>query len=131
MSTAVANLDNDGVQVNTEKDNVIIQKVLETVRGGRTLETTGWPFDVLSSGLCLIEEIATKIVKPMPLNSGKTAYAALPAGYRYFAIQIQSVLTKKPFVGCLKRGAVNEVAAPYAFTTDMKTAFNLITFNAD
>lgn len=126
-----ADLTNPGFSIDTGNDNVVIRDVLETVRGGRTLGVTGYTLPVIKAGHVIIVETATGIHKPMPVLSDGTAYDALPTGHTFKGIEINSVLTTKPFAGIMLRGSVNPNAAPYAYTSAMKTAFTLITFLAD
>lgn len=132
MSGITADLTNDGEQINTGKDNVVIRSVLETIRGGKTLDVTGVAETVINAGHVIIKETATGAYKPMPVSSG--AYGSLPSGHTYQGILINSILTKKPFAGILKRGSVNPTASPYPLTSILaavKTALPLITFLSD
>lgn len=129
-----ANLNNDGEQIITGNDSIVIKLNLESINGGRTLDTTGFTPEVINAGHVLIQETATKIFKPMPLNGGATAYGTLPAGHTYAGILIASILTAKPFAGILVRGTVNPVAAPFDIATiqaAVQTALPLIQFRED
>lgn len=131
---AYANLANEGVQIDTGNDSIVIVNNLETIPGGRTLDVTGFTPEVIKAGHMVIEETATGELKPMPVNAGGTAYSTLPADHTYKGVVIASVLTKKPFVGVLVRGTVNPSAAPFPMTTILsavKTALPLIRFVAD
>ena len=131
---AVANLMNPPEGYITGNDNVVIVDVFQTIRGGKTLDVTGFTPNVINAGHVIIQETATKEYKPMPLNSGATAYAALPSGHAYAGIQINSVPTKRPMAGILIRGSVNYKAAPYPMDTILaavKTALPLINFRED
>ncbi|MCL1932761.1 MAG: hypothetical protein FWF53_02965 [Candidatus Azobacteroides sp.] len=131
---AQANLVNESKEIITGNDNVVISDVFQSVRGGRTLDVTGFTPDVIQAGHVIILETATKEYKPMPVNPEETAYEELPAGHTYAGILIQSVLTKRPMAGILVRGTVNPAAAPYPMDTilsDVKTALPLIDFRED
>lgn len=131
---ATANLMNESQEILTGNDNVVIVDNFQSVRGGRTLDVTGYPHGVLNAGHVIIKETASGDYKPMPLNTEGTAYAALPEGHTYAGILIASVLTRKPFAGILVRGTVNHVAAPFPMTTILeavKTALPLIDFRED
>lgn len=131
---ATVNLVDEGVQVNTEKDNVVIRKVFATVPGGKALDVTGFAPLVINAGHPIILETATKEYKPMPVNAGATAYEALPADHVYAGVLIASILTKKPSAAILTQGVINPVAAPYNFSAiadAVKAAMPLIGQQAD
>lgn len=118
----------------TGNDNVVIVDVFQEVRGGRTLDVSGFTKPVINAGHLVIMETATKEYKPMPLAASGTDYAALPAGHEYAGVVIQSKETKDPRVGILLRGTVNYKAAPYDMTSildDVKEVLNLIKFVED
>ena len=129
----VINLDNDGTIVDASKDTVIVTKNLESVRGGRALDVTGFAPKVINAGHVIITDTATKkTFKPMPVNNGATAYAALPDGYEYAHVQINTVLTAKPAAGLLVRGTVNHKACVIEPTTEAMEALGpLIIFRED
>lgn len=126
-----ASLNDEKKSFDTGNDTIVVPRVFETVVGGRTLDVTGYTPEVIKAGSVVIKEDATGNHKPMPVNSGATAYAALPAGHTIVGIVISTVDTKKPFVGISVRGSVNEVASPYPVTTAIKTALPLIRFIQD
>lgn len=131
---ATANLTNDSHEILTGNDNIVIVDVFQSVRGGRTLDVTDYPHDVINAGHVIIKETATGEYKPMPLGEAGDAYDALPEDHEYAGILIASVLTKKPFAGILVRGTVNPAAAPFPMTTilaDVKAALPLIDFRED
>jgi hypothetical protein len=64
----------------------------------------------------------------MPLNSGKTAYASLPASHSYLGVLKSTVSVKDPRAAILTMGQVNAAASPYTVTSDMKTALKNIQF---
>jgi len=131
---ATVNLVDEGVQVNTEKDNVVIRKVFATIPGGKALDITGFAPLVINAGHPIIFETATKEYKPMPVNAGATAYAALPNGHVYAGVLIASILTKKPSAAILTQGVINPAAAPYNFSAiadAVKAAMPLIGQQAD
>lgn len=120
--------------IDTGRDNVIIVDIFQSVRGGRTLDNTGFPNPVIRAGHVVIMETATREYKLMPVNTAGTAYEALPAGHEYAGIVIQSKLTKDPRVGILLRGTVNYKAVYIPYTPildDLKEALTLIKFVED
>ena len=127
-------LDNEGDSIDTGNDSIAIVDNFQSVRGGRSLDVAGFTPKVIQAGHVIIKETATGNFKPMPVNSGQTAYAALPADHTYAHILIASVLTKKAMAGLLVRGTVNPAACPYPMATilaDVKTALPLIDFRED
>ena len=123
-----ASLNDEKKSFDTGNDTIVVPLVLETVIGGRTLDTTGYTPEVIKAGSVVIKEDATGNHKPMPVNSEATAYAALPANHSVVGVVISTVDTKKPFVGISIRGSVNEEASPYPPTTAIKTALPRINF---
>jgi hypothetical protein len=73
---AQANLVNENQEIITGKDNIVIVDIFQSVRGGRTLDTTGFERDVINAGHVIIKETATKEYKPMPV-SGDNGIATL------------------------------------------------------
>ncbi len=129
---AVANLANAATTVDTSKDSIVIVDNFQSIRGGRTLDVTGFTPEVIKAGHVIIKETATGEYKPMPISG--SAYAALPAGHTYAGILISSILTARPMAGIMVRGTVNDVAGPYTISSILaavKTALPLIDFRAD
>lgn len=129
-----ANLTNTPETAISEKDSIVIQLNLETIAGGRTLDTTGFTPTVINAGHVIIRETSTGNHKPMPLNGGATAYAALPAGHTYVGVLVASLLTTKPFAAIMVRGTVNIVASPFdpsSILSAFSTAVPLIRFTQD
>lgn len=128
-----ANLNNDTVIIDTSRDTVIIVDNFQSVRGGRTLDVTNYTPKTINAGHIIIKDTATgNIYKPMPVNADATSYEALPAGYEYAHILINSLLTAKPFAGLLVRGTVNHKACYIEPTTEAMEALKpLIDFRAD
>lgn len=129
---AYANLNNTPLEVVTGMDNIVIVDVLQTIRGGRTLDVTGFTPKVIKAGHVVIQDPTTKEYKPMPVSGAN--YATLPTDHKYIGVVISSVETSKPMVSILVRGTVNPAASPYPLTTILtavKTALPLIDFRED
>lgn len=126
--TVIGSLNNQKQGFDAGNDTIVVPRVMETVIGGRTLDTTDYAPEIIKAGSVVIKEDSTGDHKPMPVNSGATAYAALPSGHSVVGVVISSVETKKPFVGICVRGTVNEEASPYPPTTAIKNALPLIRF---
>lgn len=131
---AVANLNDERQEVITGNDNIVIVDNFQSIRGGRTLDVTDYPKDVLNAGHVIVKETANNEYKPMPLNEDGDAYAALPEGHVYAGILINTIRKKRPFAGIMVRGTVNPAAAPFPMTgilAAVKTALPLIDFRED
>lgn len=131
---AVTNLNNAQESFDAGMDNIVIVDNFQSIRGGRSLDVTGYPKDVIRAGHVVIKETSTGNYKPMPLNSGGTEYNTLPVGHSYAGILIASIKKDKPFAGILVRGTVNVNATPFKMTSiieAVKTALPLIDFRAD
>jgi hypothetical protein len=132
MSGTTANLNNVGDSFDTSNDGVVVVSNLETIPGGKTLDTTGFSPAVIPAGHLVIEETATGKLKPMPVSG--TAYGSLPSGHTYKGVVVSSVLTAKPFVAVLVRGTVNKNASKYTISSVLsavRTALPLIRFTQD
>lgn len=129
---AVVDLANTGVNIDTSNDSIIIVDNFQSIRGGRTLDVTGFPDEVIQAGHVIILETSSGEFKPMPVSGA--AYAALPTGHVYAGILISSILKAKAFAGIMVRGTVNPVPMKYPLTpiaAAVKAALPLIDFRQD
>jgi len=127
----IANLHNEGKEISTGNDSIVIVEYLEGVPGGRTLDVTGFTPEVIPAGHVLIKD-ASGIYKPMPVSGA--AYGALPEDHTYAGVLVASIPTAKPFAGIMVRGTVNPAASAYTIAsilTAVKTALPLIRFEQD
>ena len=127
-----ANLQNASVAKVGSKDSIVIVDNFQSIRGGRTLDTTGFAPLVIEAGHVIIEKTSTGDLLPMPVSGA--AYAALPASHTYKGVLAATISTDKPFAAIMVRGTINPVAAPYDFATiaaAVKTALPLIDQRAD
>ena len=123
---------NAPLELITENDNIVIVNYIDGIRGGRSLDVSGYADPVLKAGLVIIRETATDTYKPMPITGN--AYAALPAGHTYVGILAASIRKERPLAGILTFGVVNPEAAPIPYTpilTALKTALPQVQFLAD
>jgi hypothetical protein len=74
---AVADLTNEPQELLTSNDNVVIVDNFQSVRGGRTLDVTGFKPEVIKAGHVIIRETATGEYKPMPVTEDGGAIATL------------------------------------------------------
>ena len=122
------NLTDENVVVDMSKDSIVIIENIASIKGGKSLDTAGYPLDVLRAGHIIIKETATGNYKPMPLAAGNAAYDALPNGHTYVGVLLATILTKRPFAAVMLEGYVNEPASPFPVAT-IKAAFMTATLN--
>ncbi|SMC53177.1 hypothetical protein [Pedobacter nyackensis] len=122
------NLNDNGVSVDNSKDSIVIIEVQAAIKGGKSLDTTGYTLDVINAGHIIIKETATENYKPMPLTTGNTVYDTLPVGHTYVGVLIATILTKRPFAAVMLEGYVNENASPFSVAS-IKAAFMTATLN--
>ncbi|MDR1348321.1 MAG: hypothetical protein LBJ63_07870 [Prevotellaceae bacterium] len=72
----VADLVNKKEEIIIGNDNIVIVDVFQSIRGGRTLDVTGFEPEVIKAGHVIIKETATGNHKPMPV-SGDNGIATL------------------------------------------------------
>lgn len=109
-------------------DSVVIQKFISGIKGGRTLDMTGFADAVLKAGHVIITD-GKGTYKPMPVTPETTsgegesavttpaAYGTLPSGYSYAGVLYGSILTAKPVASIMTWGEVNSEAVPYPMTS--------------
>lgn len=130
---ATANLINAKTQVMDGNDNIVIVNHFDGIRGGRTLDVTGYTLDVIRAGHVIIK-LSSGDYAPMPIAEGGDAYAALPDGAEYAGYLVASIPTKQPFAAIMVRGTINPAASPYPLTdilSDVKAALPLIDYQED
>lgn len=129
---AVANLRNDPTGIITGNDNIVIVNHFDGIRGGRTLDVTGFTQKIINAGHVIIKD--GDKYKPMPLNEKGDAYGTLPAGASYVGYLVASIPTNRPFAAIMTRGTINLKAAPFnmdAILAAIKTALPLIDYQED
>lgn len=130
----VANLVNGSESYMDGDDSIVIVENMEQYRGGRTLDVTGFTPDIIKAGHVIIKEDAAEVYKPMPLNVGGDAYAALPASHSYVGVLAATIRKARPFASIMVRGTVNPTAAPFGMSSILaafKVAVPHILFRAD
>lgn len=133
MKTTTTNLTNSPEEIITANDNIVIVNYFDGIRGGRTLDVTGFPHKVIRAGHVIIK---TKegVYKPMPLNEEGNGYTTLPGENSYAGYLVASIPTSKPFAGIMVRGTVNPKATPFPMDSIMeavKAALPLIDYQED
>ena len=96
----------ESVEIISGRDNIVIVNNFESIRGGRSLDVTGFEKPVIHAGHPIIRETATGDYKPLPLNATGDGFGALPAGHTYGGILIASIPREKAFAGIMVRGTV-------------------------
>jgi len=82
---SVVSLNRDRKSYSNENDNIVIVEMLENLRGGRSLDITGYPLHVLKAGHVIIKNSTTNDYKPMPVSvaGGIVKLGAVTAGSGY------------------------------------------------
>lgn len=129
---AVANLRNDPTGIITGNDNIVIVNHFDGIRGGLTLDVTGFTQKIINAGHVIIKD--GDKYKPMPLNENGDAYGVLPDSASYVGYLVASIPTNRPFAAIMTRGTINPKAAPFSMDTILaaiKTALPLIDYQED
>lgn len=124
---AVVNLVNEGTQINQPNDSLAIVRILDAIRGGGTLNVTGFTDEFIESGHVIISDGTD--YKPLGVSAG--AYVALTGAQKLVGVQIQTVLTAKAGVGILTQGTVNPEVCKYKPTSAVLAGLPLIQFRGD
>lgn len=119
--------------VGTTNDNIVIIQCLEcSPTGGRVLDVSGYSLPIIQAGHIIIKANSEGgAYKPMPVNSGGTAYEALPSEHKIVGVLYSSINTSQPSASIMVRGSVNKVASPFAITEEIEKALPLINFTKD
>lgn len=111
-------------------DSIVIQKYISGIKGGRTLDVTGFAESVIKAGHVII--VKNGVYAPMPVSGN--AYAALPEGAAYAGVLYRSIPAAKPAASIMTNGEVNSEAVPYAMASILaafKTACPHVVFIKD
>ena len=116
-------------QINFPKDDIITQKYVAGIPGGRALDVdANYPLSVIYAGTPVIKKDGN--YKPFPLvavGDGETGYegyklGTLPTGYSYAGLLYKSIKKSNPAAAILVEGTVNEVALYFPIAS-VKAAF--------
>lgn len=69
---AIVSLSNTTTTYDDGLDSIVIVDNLQSIRGGRTLDTTGFTPTVIRAGHVIIQATATKQYKPMPITGANS-----------------------------------------------------------
>lgn len=113
-----ADLSNVATSIIQGNDSIVIVDNFQSIRGGRTLDVTGFTPAIIKAGHVIIQETATSNHKPMPateaITGGVATLGALTAGSGYTSGTFQNV----PLSG----GAGTGVLATVVVTTGAVTS---------
>ena len=132
-----ANLNQEGMRIDSANDSIVIRKYGAGITGGRTLDMENFPSDLkcIRAGHVVIRSTTDETdYKPMPVASGGEAYASLPSGYEYVGVVVATKPVDYPLVGIMYAGEVNDIASPYPVTSikaALKTALPSLVFMHD
>ena len=134
---AQANLNQEGMRIDSANDSIVIRNYGAGIKGGRTLDMSDFPSDLkcIRAGHVVIRSTTDEtLYKPMPVSAGGAAYASLPEGYEYVGVVVATKPVDYPLVGIMYAGEVNDVASPYPVTSikaALKTALPGLVFMHD
>ena len=148
---AIYNANINEAQINFPKDDIICQKYIAGIPGGRALDVDAdYPLSVIYAGTPVIKKDGN--YKPFPLvaktqvvdektvpvldEDGNPVYklGTLPTGYAYAGILYKSIKKNNPAAAILIEGVVNEAAVYFPLDdvkAAIKAAFPAITFVSD
>lgn len=106
----VVNLTNEAKGIITGNDNIVIVNHFDGLRGGRTLDMTGFSGKIVQAGHLIIKT-AEGVFKPRATNGGN--YSALAEGEKHAGYLVATIPADKPFAAIMTRGTINPKAAPY------------------
>lgn len=117
---AQANLNSEGMRIDSSNDSIVIRKYGSGIVGGRTLDMTDFPstVEVIKAGHVVIRSTADETVyKPMPVASDGESYGSLPTNFEYAGVVVAAKPVSYPLVGIMYAGEVNDKASPYPVTS--------------
>ena len=93
-------------------DSIVIQKYISGIKGGRTLDVTGFAESVIKAGHPII--VKDGIYAPYPLMGGTYAGGpmTLPSEAKFAGILYRSIPAAKPVASIMINGEVNSEAMP-------------------
>ena len=111
---ATANLASELQVITSGLDSVVIRRYGAGIIGGRTLDVSGYPYDVIKAGHVIIaSDDDETLFKPMPLKeSDYDKYDTLPGSHHYVGVLVRSVTKDAPLAAIMYDGEVNDKASP-------------------
>lgn len=125
---AKVDLKNEGIEITTGNDAIVIIKDLGDIPGGDVIDFSLLPTsaEVAKAGHILIQNDITKEVAA--LGVAGEDYTAIPEGYSYCGVLKTSITRRNPQGAILTIGQINAAASPYPVTAEIKAALTLIQF---
>lgn len=132
---AVADLTKPKQAFSTDRDNIVVVENIASIRGGRTLDVTGWQLDYIPAGHPIIVDNAGNY-KPFPLtgSTGSETLGSLPAEHKYAGALVATIGKDLPFAGIMYHGTLNHKAMqfdPTAILEAWKADCKDLTFRSD
>ena len=134
---AQANLNQEWMRIDSANDSIVIRNYGAGIKGGRTLDMSGFPSDLkcIRAGHIVIRSTEDEtLYKPMPVASDGKNYDSLPENFEYVGVVVATKPVDYPLVGIMYAGEVNDVASPYPVTSikaALKTALPGLVFMHD
>lgn len=112
---ATANLASELQVITSGLDSVVIRRYGAGIIGGRTLDVSGYPYDVIKAGHVIIAPDGNDtLFKPMPLKEPDyNEYGTLTELHHYVGVLVRSVTKDAPLAAIMYDGEVNDKAIPY------------------
>ena len=104
---AQANLNQEGMRIDSANDSIVIRNYGAGIKGGRTLDMTDFPSDLkcIKAGHVVIRSTEDEtLYKPMPVASDGKNYDSLPEGYEYVGVVVATKPVDYPLVGIMYAG---------------------------
>lgn len=122
-----ANLIREKIEVEDGLESIVVVNALGDIPGGRTLDVTNVAdgVTVIKAGHLIIKS-DEGAYKPMPLNSGGTAYASLPTSHAYVGVLKATISVKDPRAAIVTMGQINQAACPFSVPSGAKSALTHI-----